>query len=162
MAREATPVQLLRSEVYNKRPTPQALLSGQPAVNINSQEPGLFFADETGTALFKVGPCAIGFDPPNAGAVTPGALGNTKGELWLDLNDIPSNPGPCLRVWDGVAWIDCVPSRIATALVSDVEPDVFLFPDGAMWWDTNTGLMYVLYNDGVNRQWTQVSGNTVG
>lgn len=159
---EATPVQLLRSEVYNKRPTPEALLPGQAAVNINSQQPGLFFADDTGTSLFKVGPVAIGDLPPNSGASTPGALGNSVGELWLDTNNTPQLPGPCLRVWDGTAWIDCVPSRLSVALVTDVEPVTFLYPDGAMWWNTNTGLMYVLYDDGINRQWTQVSGNTVG
>jgi hypothetical protein len=159
---EVTPVQLLRSEVFNKRPIPGALLSGQPAVNINSQEPGLFFADDTGSALFKVGPCSVGASPPNSGATAPGALGNCVGELWLDTTSSPQLPGPCLRVWDGVSWIDCVPSRLSVALVDDVEPDVFLYPDGAMWWNSNTGLMYVLYNDGVNRQWTQVSGNTVG
>ena len=158
---EATPVQLLRSSAYNRRPTAEGLLSGQPAVNINAQQPGLFFADDSGTSLFKVGPCSIGLTPPNNGAVLPGALGNCVGELWPDLNDTPTRPGPALRVWDGTDWIDCMPSRIGGALVSDVEPPLDVYPEGTMWWDSNSGLMYVVYDDGLSKQWTQVSSATV-
>lgn len=158
---ESTPVQLLRSAAFNKRPTAEGLLSGQPAVNINASQPGFFFADDTGTSLFKVGPCAVGPDAPNSNATLPGSLGNTVGELWLDTNDTPLAPGPALRIWDGSAWIDCLPSRFGGALVSDVEPDITLFPDGALWWDSSSGLMFVAYDDGLSRQWTQVSAATV-
>jgi hypothetical protein len=150
-----TPVQLLRSEVLNKRPDATKLLPGQPAVNTNSQEPGLFFADDTGNTLFKVGPCAVGTTAPNLG------LNNTVGELWLDMNSTFDSPGPALRVWDGSQWIDCMPYRYANTIVADTEPNVGLHPDGTLWWDSGTGLMYVLYNDGFNRQWTQVSSTPV-
>ena len=125
-------------------------------MNINSAEPGLFFADETGVNLFKVGPCSVGIAAPNAG------LNNTPGELWLDTT--PSTldrPGPVLKVWDGVQWINCMPYTYANTIVSDTEPNKGLHPDGTLWWDSGTGLMYVLYNDTFNRQWTQISGNTV-
>ena len=147
-----TPVQLLRSEVQGKRPDADKLLPGQPGVNINSAEPGLFFADETGVNLFKVGPCSVGTAAPNAG------LNNTPGELWLDTT--PSTldrPGPVLKVWDGAQWINCMPYTYANTIVSDTEPTIGLHPDGTLWWDSGTGLMYVLYN----RQWTQISGYTV-
>ena len=159
---KVTPVQLLRSEVENKRPDPAQLLAGQPAVNINANQPGLFFADQTGGSLFKVGPCYIGSLPPNDGATgAPGQLGNTVGELWLDTTSTPLSPGPALRVWDGSQWIDCMPYRIAAPIVSDTEPSLGSLPDNTLWWDSSTGLMYILYNDGTTRQWTQVASSLV-
>ena len=158
-----TPIQLLRSVVFNKRPDPAQLISGQPAVNLNSAEPGLFFADNTGTNLFKVGPCAIGTFAPNTGATgNPGQLGNTAGELWLDTNSSPGVPGPILKVWDGSQWVNCMPYTYAAVIVADTEPAVGVHNDNTLWWDSSSGLMYILYNDGGTRQWTQVSSNTVG
>jgi hypothetical protein len=158
-----TPIQFLRSVVFNKRPDPAQLISGQPAVNLNSAEPGLFFADSTGSTLFKVGPCAVGTAAPNTGATgAPGSLGNTKGELWLDTASSPGNPGPVLKVWDGTQWINCMPYTYANTIVSDTEPALSSHPDGTLWWDSGTGLLYILYNDGGTRQWTQISSNTVG
>jgi len=163
-----TPVQILRSEVNNKRPDPAKLLPGQPAVNTyggsatTPPQPGMFFADSQG-ALFKVGPCYIDDVAPNTGATgAPGQLGNTVGELWLDTT--PSTldrPGPVLKVYDGTQWIDCMPYRYANTIVSDTEPNVGLHPDGTLWWNSDTGLMYVLYNDTQVRVWTQVSSTPV-
>ena len=150
-----TPVQLLRSEVLNKRPDADKLLPGQPAVNTNALEPGLFFADNNGTALFKVGPCSVGTSAPNLG------VNNTLGELWLDTTSTFDSPGPKLKGWDGTQWINCMPYTYANTIVSDTEPNVGLHPDGTLWWNSGTGLMYVLYNDTANRVWTQVSGNAV-
>jgi hypothetical protein len=160
MTTKVTPIQILRSEVLNKRPDPTKLLSGQPAVNVNPTQPGLFFADSTGSSLFKVGPCSVGTTAPNTGATGPGS-GNTPGELWLDTTSTFSSPGPKLKVWDGAQWINCMPYTYANTIVSDTEPTLIDHPDGTLWWDSGTGLMYVLYNDGPNRQWTQVSSNTV-
>ena len=158
-----TPIQLLRSLVLKKRPDPTLLLAGQGAVNTNATEPGLFFADNSGTSLFKVGPCSVGTTAPNAGATGPvGALSNTKGELWLDTT--PSTldrPGPVLKVWNGAQWLPCMPYTYAATIVSDTAPALANHPDGTMWWDSGTGLMYVLYNDLTTRQWTQISPNTV-
>ena len=162
MTNRVTPVQMLRSEVLNKRPDPAKLLPGQGAVNTNSAQPGFFFADDTGNSLFKVGPCAVGTVAPNTGATgAAGQLGNTVGELWLDTNSTLDSPGPTLRVWDGTQWIDCMPYRYANTIVSDTAPTLGNHPDGTLWWDSGTGLMYVLYNDGSTRQWTQVSGSSV-
>jgi hypothetical protein len=162
---KVTPVQLLRSQVLNKRPNPAQLLPGQPAVNINAAQPGFFFADNTGNTLIKIGPCTVGTVAPNTGATgAPGQLGNTLGELWLDTNgDPPLFPGPVLKVWDGVSWINCFPppTIYAVPIVSDTAPSLLVHPDGTLWWDSDTGLMYILYNDGTTRQWTQVSSTTV-
>lgn len=161
MATNRVPIQLLRSEVLNKRPDPVKLLPGQPAVNTNADQPGLFFADSSGTGqLFKVGPCAVGASAPNAGATgTAGQLGNTLGEMWLDTSG-----DPALKVWDGSQWISVGGgggSANGLAIISATAPDLTSYLDGQLWWDSSTGIMYVLYNDGVTRQWTQVSANTV-
>ena len=156
---------MLRSEVLNKRPDPQKLLPGQAAVNTASAQPGLFFADDTGNSLFKVGPCTVGTLAPNDPAIAPiGSPGNTVGELWLDTNgDPPLFPGPVLKVWNGTSWINCFPSPTiyAVPIVSDTAPTLATHPDGTMWFDSGTGLLYVLYGDGTSRQWVQVSSNTV-
>jgi len=156
---KVTPVQLLRSIVLNKRPDPTLLLSGQPAVNLNSTQPGLFFSDSTGNTLFKVGPCTVGLSAPNAGAVGPGS-GNTLGELWLDTGSTPAHPGPTLKVWDGLSWINCLPYTYANAIVSDTAPTIGDHIPGTLWWNSSTGLMYILYNDGNSTQWAQVSSST--
>jgi hypothetical protein len=158
----ATPIQFLRSVLFNKRPDPTLLLSGQPGVNLNPAEPGLFFADSTGTSLFKVGPCAIGATAPNTGAIAPSALGNCVGELWLDTATSAGHPFPTLKVWNGAAWIQCMPYSYANTVVSPTAPSLTTHPDGTLWWNSATGLMYVLYNDGTTTQWTQVSSSTVG
>jgi len=162
---KVTPIQFLRSLVPNKRPDPAKLLPGQPAVNTAAAQPGLFFADDTGVTLFKVGPCTVGTVAPNTAATgAPGQLGNTLGELWLDTNgDPPLFPGPTLKVWNGTSWINCFPSTsvFAVPLISDTAPTLSSHVDGTLWWDSGTGLMYILYNDGTTRQWTQVSSTTV-
>jgi hypothetical protein len=158
-----TPIQLLRSEVNNKRPDPEKLLPGQGAVNTNFEQPGLFFADNTGTNLFKVGPCYVGELAPNDPNIAPvGAPGNTVGELWLDTSpSTRDRPTPLLKVWNGSQWISCMPYTYANTIVSDTEPALGLHPDGTLWWDSGTGLMYVLYSNGPSRQWTQVSSAPV-
>jgi hypothetical protein len=161
MPTKVTPIQLLRSIVSNKRPDPSKLLSGQPAVNLNASQPGLFFADETGSSLFKVGPCTVGVAAPNTGATGAGS-GNTLGELWLDTSaGTLAHPGPTLKVWDGLQWINCLPYTYANAIVADTAPATGSHIPGTLWWNSATGLMYILYDDGSSIQWTQISSSTV-
>jgi hypothetical protein len=96
----ASSIQLLRSTIAQERPFPGNLLEGQPAVNLNSSEPGLFFRATDGS-LVKIGPVAITSDglPPNASP--QGSSGNTIGELWLDKSVDP----PVLKIYDGTDWI---------------------------------------------------------
>lgn len=107
----STPIQLLRSKAFHQRPNPDLLLPGQPAVNINEFEPGLFFAD-TANNLFKVGPTAVGSEPPNSNA------GGTVGEQWLNTSN-PNAPG--LLVHDGNRWRGITP--ISNTLWVDVNGD---------------------------------------
>ena len=96
----ASSIQILRSNTAKERPFPGNLLDGQPAINTNAQEPGMFFKVSDGTTV-KIGPVAVTSDgdPPNTGGV--GQLGNTIGELWLDKSVVP----PTLKVFDGSVWI---------------------------------------------------------
>lgn len=163
---KVTPIQLLRSEVNNKRPDPAKLLPGQVAVNIAASQPGMFFSDNAGQ-LVKIGPCTVGANPPNSSTGWPNppatvSVGNTLGELWLDTSaGTLDRPTPLLKVWDGTQWINAMPYTYANTIVSDTAPTLNLHPDGTLWWNSNTGLMYVLYNDGTSRQWTQVSSTVV-
>jgi hypothetical protein len=161
MATKATPIQFLRSLVFNKRPEADKMLPGQPAVNTNPSQPGLFFADDTGNSLFKVGPCTVSNTPPNDGATTPGQLGNSVGETWLDTTVTPLQPGPVLKIWDGTQWIGAMPFLFAGALMTSTTPSTIAFPYGTMWWNTDTGLLYILYNDGTTPQWVQISASVV-
>jgi hypothetical protein len=96
-----TNIQVLRSSVAQKRPSPTSLLEGQPAVNINVAEPGLFFKATDGT-LFKVGPVAITSTGSAPNAAASGPSGNAPGETWLDGRNTFSNP--VLKVYDGAQW----------------------------------------------------------
>lgn len=97
----ASSIQILRSTIARERPLPSNLLEGQPAVNLNAQEPGLFFKAADGS-LVKIGPAAITSDgsPPNTNP--DGEIGNCIGELWLDKS---ANPA-VLKVYDGTQWVD--------------------------------------------------------
>lgn len=89
------PIQLLRNSTLGNRPNPTTLLPGQPAVNINIEQPGLFFADSTGNELIKIGPCSVSETPPDANP--------SLGESWIEPNG--SAPGvPMLWLFDGTDW----------------------------------------------------------
>lgn len=96
----ATTIQFLRSDVDKLRPDPGVLANGVPMVNLNENEPGLFFSDRTGN-LFKIGPVTVRDEVPNTNP--QGEPGNSKGELWLDT----SGTSPILKIYDGGAWVDC-------------------------------------------------------
>jgi hypothetical protein len=97
----STNIQLLRSSVSQKRPSPASLLEGQPAINLNVEEPGLFFKATDGT-LFKVGPVAITSSGQGPNAAAAGPSGNAAGETWLDGR--ASYTRPVLKVYDGTQW----------------------------------------------------------
>jgi polygalacturonase len=113
----ASSIQLLRSNISQERPFPGNLLDGQPAINTNPEEPGLFFKANDGT-LIKIGPATVTSDgnPPNSGAV--GQTGNTTGELWLDKSISP----PVLKIFDGSTWIDAsAVSTVADGSITEAK-----------------------------------------
>jgi hypothetical protein len=89
------PIQILRNSDLGNRPDPTALLQGQPAVNTNVEQPGLFFSDSGGDSLIKIGPAAVGENPPT--------LDPSLGESWVQPDG--SEPGtPMLWLFDGADW----------------------------------------------------------
>lgn len=156
MAVSATQIQLLRTSIPNCRPDPTQLLPGQPAVNIDATQPGLFFTDTNGV-LTKIGPCTVSSVPPNTNPA--GSSGNSRGELWFDVEV------QTLKVWTGSAWVDCDPSEIgfSKVIIQPTPPDLEIYPNGALWWNDYNGEMYVLYEDPNGRQWVQVgAGGSAG
>jgi hypothetical protein len=155
MAVSATQIQLLRSSIPNCRPDPSQLLPGQPAINTDAGEPGLYFTDTNGL-LTKVGPCSVGTTPPNTNPI--GSIGNSRGELWFDTEV------QTLKVWNGFAWMDCDPSEIgfSKCIIQPTPPDTEIYPNGALWWNDYNGEMYILYEDPNGRQWVQVGAGGGG
>jgi len=155
MSVSATQIQFLRSSILNFRPDPAQLLDGQPAVNINAAQPGLFFKDNNGY-MFKVGPASVGPVAPNNNAA--GTTGNSVGELWFDTNKQE------LTVWDGIEWRPADPSELSFSrvVIQPSAPDLNLYPNGALWWNDGNGQMYVLYEDPNGRQWIQVGAGGGG
>lgn len=144
-----TPIKVLRSLVYNKRPDPSNLLEGQPAYNGNASQPGLFFRNSEDT-LTKIGPTFVGMVPPNdpSDPTRAGDGSLSVGEQWLDTS---GENGNVLKVWDGSEWKECYPIAYARALMSPTAPSKNL-PQGTIWWDTETGLSYILYQS----DWVQM------
>lgn len=148
-------IQFLRCLIPNFRPDPTQLLPGQPAVNLDAAQPGLFFSDSN-NVLFKVGPVAVGSIPPNSAPT--GSLGNARGELWFDTNV------QLLKIWNGTSWVECNPTEtsFAQVIVQTLPPDKTVYPVGALWWNDYNGEMYVLYEDTNGRQWVQVGAGGSG
>ena len=59
----AVRITLKRSSILNKRPTSQILDPGELALNTNALSPGLFFEADNNSVV-KVGPTAVGTEPP--------------------------------------------------------------------------------------------------
>jgi len=93
----ASKIQIARTEEPQLRPNAIQLADGQPVINYNEVEPGLYFKLRDST-LCKIGPTHVGSVPPNSSAL--GWPGNSIGELWLDTSDAL----PHLRVWTGTNW----------------------------------------------------------
>ena len=80
-------IQSRRSSLLNDRPVPTRISAGELCVNINSGDPGLFFADNVAspsTGLIKVGPIHVGSTQPNNAPT--GFTSFSKGESWLDTS----------------------------------------------------------------------------
>jgi hypothetical protein len=53
-------------------------------------------------------------------------------------------------VWDGVKWVK---TAQGDATISTTPP-----PDprqGQLWWNSDTGILYIWYHDGTSGQWVQ-------
>jgi hypothetical protein len=74
------------------------------------------------------------------------------------LNQLyPSPPVTGLPVyqWDGEKWLLSGGGGGAAVYVSDTPP--VGVPDNSLWWESDTGVLYVRYNDGDSTQWVVAS-----
>ena len=62
----------------------------------------------------------------------------------------PPVAGVPVYSWDGAKWT-ASGSGVATVIASDTPPTGVA--DDTLWWESDTGLMYVRYNDGNSTQW---------
>jgi hypothetical protein len=72
------------------------------------------------------------------------------------LNEVyPVTPTPGLPqyVWDGAAWVLKSDGLGPTIYVSDTAPPGAI--DGALWWCSADGVLYLRYNDGDSTAWIQ-------
>jgi hypothetical protein len=54
-------------------------------------------------------------------------------------------------MWDGEKWVTAPLEATPGVIVADEPPtDV---PDNTLWWESDSGLLYLLYNDGDSTQW---------
>jgi len=93
----ATKIQIARTEEPQLRPNAIQLEDGQPVINFNESEPGLYFKLRDDT-LCKIGPTHVGPYPPNSSAL--GWPGNAIGEMWLDTSEAIA----ALHIWTGSEW----------------------------------------------------------
>ena len=98
----STNIQLLRSSIAEKRPSPATLLDGQAAVNLSPTEPGLYFKLSTGS-LTKVGPVCVNANGQAPNASPAGASGNSVGEMWFDGR--ATFTSPVAKIFNGTTWL---------------------------------------------------------
>lgn len=139
-------VQILnrRSSLLYDRPFPIRLGVGELALNNNSGDPGLFFADDTAspsTGLIKVGPTFIGSTTPN---VTPtGYAIFSKGESWLDTSSTY-----IYKIFDGTTWQ--APKAVASITVGKPSNPI----NGQLHYDKTTSRFCVY--DAATTSWINV------
>ena len=128
-------IQSRRSSLLNDRPVPTRISAGELCVNINSGDPGLFFADNVAspsTGLIKVGPIHVGSTQPNNAPT--GFTSFSKGESWLDTTNVP-----LYKIYDGSAW------QIPKAVVSKGAGYPSSPVDGMLHYNESTSALYI-YN----------------
>ena len=69
-----------------------------------------------------------------------------------------SIPGVPTYTWDGEKWVTVTNvsgggggGGSSSIIISDTPPTGV--PDGTLWWESDSGLLYIRYNDGTSTQW---------
>jgi len=84
----------------------------------------------------------------SASALPP--TGNTIGDMWIATDN------QHLYIWDGTMWDDAGPLGTSTTTTADNAPSNP--KDGDMWWESDSGIFWVYYDDGNTSQWVQAGG----
>lgn len=98
-------IKIKRSGTVSKRITASALEEGELFLNYNTNEPGLFFADNASPnkRLRKVGAAHVGANPPNSNPPDGFTTSVSEGELWYVTD--PENPNyENLVIYVGGEW----------------------------------------------------------
>ena len=85
---------------------------------------------------------------PSEGALPP--TGNTIGDMYQ------AEDNGHVYVWDGTEWDDLGALGTSTTTTADVPPTDP--KDGDMWWESDSGIFWVFYDDGNTSQWVQAGG----
>ena len=132
------------SSLRSDRPRPGTIQLAEPAVCTNTEDPGVYMINTSGS-LMKIGPTAFGVDAPNS---TPsGEAGNSPGELWVDSSDASYK----LRTWTGSAWVTIGAAGHAS-VVEELQTDslmISMIPEGTLVYQhTAPSGLYMRYSDG--------------
>jgi hypothetical protein len=122
-----------RSSLLYDRPFPDRLGVAEITVNNNSNDPGLYFADNTAsssTGLIKAGPISVGSTAPNL--LPTGYTFLCKGESWLD-----SSSTQIFKVYDGTTW------QTPKAVVSNSFGKPGSPSDGQLHYDKSLSKLYM-------------------
>lgn len=72
-----------------------------------------------------------------------------------NINDTFTDPiSGAVYKWNGYAWVGGGPN-LANLIVSDTPPTTP--SDNALWWESDTGFLFLYYNDGNSKQWIQIN-----
>lgn len=69
----------------------------------------------------------------------------------MDITTVPPTAGDA-PVWDGTKF---VPGLSGGAVISDTPPTL---KQGGLWWESDSGTLFIGYKDGTSDQWVQVGG----
>lgn len=83
----------------------------------------------------------MGFNFPNSPAVG-------------DKYPVPAQAGAPVWQWNGSAWVTVGGQGLGGIYISDIVPAGA--PDNSLWWESDTGNLYIRYNDGDSSQWVIV------
>lgn len=76
--------------------------------------------------------------------------------------DFPSSPTVGQKylgfVWDGEKWTNSTSYVTGLVIASDNPPAAAAI--GSLWWETDTGNLYFLFNDGTSTQWVMIQNQT--
>jgi|SoimicMinimDraft_3_1059731.scaffolds.fasta_scaffold314180_2 hypothetical protein len=60
-------------------------------------------------------------------------------------------------IWDGEKWLLVAPAAAGgLTLISDTPPSIATTPIGSTWWESDTGKLFILVNDGNSTQWVLI------
>lgn len=76
-----------------------------------------------------------------------------------DLYPTPAVAGVPTYRWDGTAWVAGSGGAAGTAIYVSDTPPVGV-PNNSLWWQSNSGNLFIQYNDGDSVQWVAVTSGS--